>query len=197
MVLAEFKATRSQLLQVRKTLKMAVRGHRLLKLKRDALMLEFFQVLERAREVRSNIVDRYQDAAGKLAVASAIEGRVGVRSASYALMQKPELELTTRNVMGIVVPKIEAEKVRKRIDERGYGIIGTSPRIDAAAEATPPPRPTRSSWRTSSWRRRSRPPCGASSRRSRRSNVASTPWSTGSSPSWRTRRSSSRCVWRR
>ncbi len=135
MVLAEYKPTRSQLLQVRKTLKLAERGHRLLKLKRDALMIEFFQVLERAREVRSNIVDRYQDAAGKLAVASAIEGRVGVRSASHALLQKPELELTTRNVMGIVVPKIKAEKVRKRIDERGYGIIGTSPRIDAAAEA--------------------------------------------------------------
>ena len=135
MVLAEYKPTRSQLLQVRKTLKIAERGHRLLKLKRDALMIEFFQVLERAREVRSNIVDRYQDAAGKLAVASAIEGRVGVRSASYALLQKPELELTTRNVMGIVVPKIKAEKVRKRVDERGYGIIGTSPRIDAAAEA--------------------------------------------------------------
>lgn len=131
----DFRPTRSELLRVRKTLKMAERGHRLLKLKRDALMIEFFKVLDRAREVRSNIVDRYREADEKLAVAAAVEGKVGVTSAAYALPAKPELELTTRNVMGIVVPKIDAEKVRKRVDERGYGIIGTSPRIDEAAEA--------------------------------------------------------------
>jgi V/A-type H+-transporting ATPase subunit D len=37
--------------------------------------------------------------------------------------------------MGVVVPQIESTKVRKRLDERGYGILGTSARIDEAAEA--------------------------------------------------------------
>lgn len=135
MVLAEYKPTRSQLLLVRRTRKMAERGHRLLKLKRDALIVEFFRVLDRAREVRSNIVDRYRVAGEKLAIAEAVEGKVGVKSAAYALVERPELDLKTRNVMGIVVPRIEARSVRKRIDQRGYGIIGTSARIDDAAEA--------------------------------------------------------------
>ncbi len=135
MVLAEYKPTRSQLLQVRRTRAMAERGHRLLKLKRDALIVEFFKVLDRAREVRSNIVERYRVAEQRMAVASSVEGKVGVKSAAYALLEVPSLELTTRNVMGIVVPKIDARSVRKRIDQRGYGIIGTSARIDDAAEA--------------------------------------------------------------
>src|SRR5438093_805542 len=39
MVLAEYKPTRSQLLSLRRTRRTAERGHRLLKLKRDALIV--------------------------------------------------------------------------------------------------------------------------------------------------------------
>src|SRR6266571_1612469 len=108
MVLAEYKPTRSQLLQLRRTRRMAERGHRLLKLKRDALIVEFFRVLE---------------------------GSIGVRSAALASREVPTLQLKTKNVMGIIVPKIEAKSVRKKLEDRGYGIITTSARIDEAAEA--------------------------------------------------------------
>jgi V/A-type H+-transporting ATPase subunit D len=37
--------------------------------------------------------------------------------------------------MGVVVPKIESSSVRKHINDRGYGIIGTSSRIDEAVDA--------------------------------------------------------------
>ncbi len=135
MVIGDYKPTRSQLLQVRKTRAMAERGHRLLKLKRDALIVEFFRVLEKARTIRSDIVGKYRAAEERMAVASAIEGVIGVSSASFALLERPTLELKTRNVMGIVVPKIDAKSVRKTIEGRGYGVIETSPRIDEAAEA--------------------------------------------------------------
>jgi V/A-type H+-transporting ATPase subunit D len=135
MVIQDYKPTRSQLILVRKTRATAERGHRLLKLKRDALIVEFFKVLEKARSVRSNIVDKYKVAEERMAVASAVEGLSGVKSASLALLETPTLELRTRNVMGINVPSIEAKSVRKTIAQRGYGVIETSPRIDEAAEA--------------------------------------------------------------
>jgi V/A-type H+-transporting ATPase subunit D len=135
MVIQDYKPTRSQLILVRKTRATAERGHRLLKLKRDALIVEFFKVLERARSVRSNIVEKYKVAEERMAVASAVEGLSGVKSASLALLETPTLELRTRNVMGINVPSIEAKSVRKTIAQRGYGVIETSPRIDEAAEA--------------------------------------------------------------
>src|SRR3970040_2236010 len=135
MVLVQYKPTRSVLLQLRRTRRMAERGHRLLKLKQDALIVEFFRVLDRAKRVRSNLVDKYRVAEQRIAIARAIEGSMGVRSAAFALTETPTLDLKTKNVMGILVPKIEAKAVRKTIDQRGYGIVGTSPRIDEAAEA--------------------------------------------------------------
>ena len=135
MVLAQYKPTRSQLLLVRKTKKTAERGHRLLKLKRDALIVEFFRVLDRAKKMRSNLVEKYAVAEQRIAIARAVEGAIGVKSAAFALLERPTLELKTRNVMGIVVPRIEARAVRKSIEQRGYGIIQTSARIDEAAEA--------------------------------------------------------------
>ena len=135
MVIQDYKPTRSQLILVRKTRATAERGHRLLKLKRDALIVEFFKVLEKARSVRSNIVDKYKLAQERMAVASAVEGLSGVKSASLALLETPTLELRTRNVMGISVPSIEAKSVRKTIAQRGYGVIETTPIIDEAAEA--------------------------------------------------------------
>jgi len=135
MVIQDYKPTRSQLILVRKTRATAERGHKLLKLKRDALIVEFFKVMERARSVRSNIVDKYRVAQERMAVASAVEGLSGVKSASLALLETPTLELNTRNVMGISVPSIDAKSVRKTIAQRGYGVIETSPRIDEAAEA--------------------------------------------------------------
>jgi V/A-type H+-transporting ATPase subunit D len=71
----------------------------------------------------------------RLHIAKAVEGTIGVRSAAFAALENPEMELVTKNIMGIVVPEIDSRSVKKRIDERGYGIIGTSSRIDEAAEA--------------------------------------------------------------
>lgn len=135
MVLQQYKPTRSQLLQLRRTRRMAERGHRLLKLKRDALIVEFFRVLERAKKLRSNLAEKYKTAEQRIAVARSVEGSIGVRSAALASKQVPTLNLSTKNVMGISVPKIEAQSVRKKLEQRGYGVITTSARIDEAAEA--------------------------------------------------------------
>jgi V/A-type H+-transporting ATPase subunit D len=58
-----------------------------------------------------------------------------VGSAAYSLQKEPVIQLESRNIMGVVVPKIAAEAVRKKMFERGYGIIGTSAAIDEAADA--------------------------------------------------------------
>lgn len=135
MPIREYKPTRSELLEVKKRIKLSEKGYKLLRMKRDSLIMEFFQILDRAKEIRQQITEKYRIARQKMAVAEAIEGAVGVKSAAFALMEIPQMELSTKNVMGIVVPQIDAKSVRKRLDERGYGIIETSARIDEAAEA--------------------------------------------------------------
>ncbi len=135
MALREFKPTRSELLEVRKRIKLSEKGYKLLRMKRDSLIMEFFKVLDKAKEIRGQITEKYRIARQKIAVAEAIEGAVGVKSAAMSLIEVPFMELATKNVMGIVVPQINAKSVRKRLDQRGYGIIDSSARIDEAAEA--------------------------------------------------------------
>jgi len=135
MAIREFKPTRSELLEVKKRVKFSEKGYDLLKKKRDGLILEFFDILDAAKEVRDSIMQKYTTAEQKIAIAKAVEGEIGVKSAAFAAAETPTITLKAKNIMGVVVPKIEGQKVRKRIDERGYGLIGTSTRIDEAAEA--------------------------------------------------------------
>ena len=103
------------MLQLRRTRRMAERGYRLLKLKRDALIVEFFRVLERAKTLRSNLAEKYKVAEERIVIARAIEGSLGVRSAALASRVAPCLDLRTKKVMGILVHMIYAKSVRIKL----------------------------------------------------------------------------------
>jgi V/A-type H+-transporting ATPase subunit D len=129
------KPTRSELLELKKKIILSQSGHKLLKMKRDGLILEFFEIMEKAKNARSELMKSYDDATTKIAIARAVEGYVSVQSAAFSLVEKPEISLESKNVMGVIVPKIESSGVQKPLLERGYGVINTSSRIDEAANA--------------------------------------------------------------
>ncbi len=129
------KPTRSELIDLKKKIKLSQSGHKLLKMKRDGLILELFAILEKAKDVRAEVEKQFAVASQKLAIAKSVEGVVVVKSTAFALTDSPKLELVSKNVMGVVVPKIEASSVHKKLDKHGYGIIGTSSRIDEAVDA--------------------------------------------------------------
>ncbi len=129
------KPTRAVLIELKKRIRVAQTGHELLKMKRDGLMIEFFEVLGRARTIRQELVKEFIKSQQRLNMAKATEGTLTIKSVAFALQKEPTVELESRNIMGVVVPKITAESVQKLMFERGYGIIGTSAAIDEAAEA--------------------------------------------------------------
>lgn len=129
------KPTRAVLITLRKRIMTAQTGHELLKMKRDGLMVEFFEVLNQARTIRQELVEDFIRAQQRLNMAKASEGALAIKSVAFALQKEPTVELESRNIMGVVVPKITADSVQKQMFERGYGIIGTSAAIDEAAEA--------------------------------------------------------------
>ena len=130
----EIKPTRSELLKVKKQIKLAKSGYSLLKKKRDGLILEFFEILKRAKTLRQELVEEYKIALEKMNIARVLEGDLKVKSIAMAIKDIPEVKLTTKNIMGVKVPKIESSEIKKAFLERGYGIYNSSA-IDEAASA--------------------------------------------------------------
>jgi len=122
-------------MEIEDRIELSERGHDTLEQKRDGLIMEFMDILDQAQDVREDLEANYETAQKKINMARAMEGDISVRGAAAALEEHPEITVESRNIMGVVVPQIESSKVRKSLDERGYGILGTSARIDEAAEA--------------------------------------------------------------
>ncbi len=127
--------TRKNLMQIEDRIELSERGHDTLEQKRDGLIMEFMDILDQAQDVRRDMESQYKAAQKTINMARAMEGDVAVRGAAAAIKEHPEITVESKNIMGVVVPQIESTKVRKDLDERGYGLLGTSARIDETAEA--------------------------------------------------------------
>jgi H(+)-transporting ATP synthase, vacuolar type, subunit D len=131
----DVKPTRKNLMEIEDRIEFSERGHDTLEQKRDGLILEFMDILDQAQDVRSEMEADYEQAQQTIDMARAMEGDIAVRGAAAALQDHPEITTESKNIMGVVVPQIESTGVRKTIDERGYGVLGTSARVDETAEA--------------------------------------------------------------
>jgi V/A-type H+-transporting ATPase subunit D len=136
MVKQEVKPTRTELIAIKRKIALYDRGYKLLKMKRDGLVLEFFNILSKARDIRSKIISDYKKADEKLTIATGVDGETAVYSVAFSRHEDPKVIMGSKNVMGTLVPTtLESGTVKRRIDQRGYGIIGMSVRIDEAADA--------------------------------------------------------------
>jgi V/A-type H+-transporting ATPase subunit D len=131
----DVKPTRKNLMAIEDRIELSERGHDTLEQKRDGLIMEFMDILDQAQDVRSDLSADYERAQRKINMARAMEGDVAVRGAAAALKEHPEITTQSKNIMGVVVPQIESSRVKKSLDQRGYGLLGSSARIDEAADA--------------------------------------------------------------
>ncbi|MCX6776385.1 MAG: V-type ATP synthase subunit D [Candidatus Micrarchaeota archaeon] len=131
----QVKPTRMELLNIKEKIKLSEKGHKLLKQKRDVLILEFFAIFEKARDIRSELNAQMAKAFTSLAIAQAYHGIFEIESASLAVKKAPGVRVTVRNVMGVKIPKVESSYVKKGLMDRGYGLLGSSAKIDEAAES--------------------------------------------------------------
>jgi len=135
MALKDVKPTRSELIALKKRIALSERGYKILKMKRDGLIIEFFKILEQAKDSRGMLGERYKKAQEMMALANTVEGAIGVKTAAFSVQEVPDITLSSKNIMGVVVPEIEATKVKKGLVDRGYGLLGTTSVIDETASA--------------------------------------------------------------
>lgn len=131
----EVRPTRTELLQRRAQIQLAEQGKDLLKQKRDALLMEFMKVMDETLHLSEVLQRALHEAQFCLAVAEAVDGRVTVRSASFAAKGSVTVDMSGTKIMGISIPVVDKRDTPIRgILERGYSITGASSRIDEAAE---------------------------------------------------------------
>ena len=135
MTIADVKPTRMELIETKRKIKLSKGGYKLLKMKRDGLIMEFFELLPKVKDLRNQLSKLYKDAMEKLSVAVAADGKIALESAANCLNKSPEVELSSKNIMGVVVPSVKVTAVEKSLEDRGYGLIGTSIRVDEAVHA--------------------------------------------------------------
>lgn len=131
----DIKPTRSELINLKRRIKQTRSGYNLLKMKRDGLFHEFRKLLSEMISAREELVASYRIAVEAISLASAIEGGLSVKSAAIANSSSPEVEVSRRNIMGVVVPKVVGQHLTTTIENRGTGLIGGSSYIDEAADA--------------------------------------------------------------
>ena len=127
--------TRSVLLDLKRRIKLSQSGHKILKMKRDGLILEFFEIMEKARQMRVGVASDFQLAMKKITIAKVVDGELAVKSAAYALKSHPEVDLSSKSIMGLMVPRVEANNIHTTLLQKGYGVIETSAYIEDAAAA--------------------------------------------------------------
>ena len=126
---------RSVLIELKRKIKTTKSGYKIMKMKRDGLIIEFFNVMEKAKAMRGSVASDYETAMLKIAIASAVEGEIAVKSAAYALKTEPRVKVGSKSIMGMMVPKVEADVKKANLESKGYGVISTSAYIEEASNA--------------------------------------------------------------
>ena len=126
--------TRMELLRLRRREQLAVKGHDLLREKRDALIAEFLDVVGEVRDARMVAEEDLKEAFEYLIIAQAGLGVEEVRQLSLMTAREIPMDFSMRSIMGVNVPIIELPEVLSReVTERGYGLMDSSSAVDSCA----------------------------------------------------------------
>ena len=128
--------TRMELTRLKNRLKTAVRGHKLLKDKRDELMKRFMEIIRENQALRKEVEADLLRAHGSFTVASALMSPEMLEQALLYPKQSVELEVGFQNIMSVNVPQYQFHTKSANPGEiYPYGFAATSGELDDAVKA--------------------------------------------------------------
>jgi V/A-type H+-transporting ATPase subunit D len=133
-ILANVKPTRMELLKLRRRVKLADRGHKLLKEKRDALVSEFMVVIRQYTEARNFAEESLRNAFHDLLMAEVLLGSRDIEQISDITLRDIDIDVSIKNIMGVSIPVLKAYDLVRKVNERGYGFLSTTAKLDDAAK---------------------------------------------------------------
>ena len=128
--------TRMELTRLKKKLVTAMRGHKLLKDKRDELMRQFLDLVRENKELREKVERGIAQANKNFVLARASMSDEVLNAALLAPKQEVSLELSTRNVMSVDIPVLDYKtRTPDENDIYSYGFAFTSSDLDDAVKS--------------------------------------------------------------
>lgn len=128
--------TRMELTRLKRRLKTATRGHKLLKDKRDELMKQFLDIVRRNRELRAKVEAGLIQAHASFTVASALMSTEVLEQSLLYPKQSVDLSMSFQNIMSVNVPVYQFKTKNDDPSEiYPYGFATTSGELDSAVEA--------------------------------------------------------------
>ncbi len=121
--------TRMDLMKTKNRMRLATKGHKLLKEKRDALITEFFKVVDKAKGIRSELSETLAHGRVNLVKAKALMGSPEIQSVAESTPQAKEIEFSFQNIMGVKIPQIVKGE---EIEELKYTLIFMTPKLEEA-----------------------------------------------------------------
>lgn len=121
--------TRIALLSLKKEHRVAKKGHKLLKDKRDGLVKKFMAVIYEAKSLRESVEERLGSAFDSYTRASGMISGAVLETAFMVPNAKIELGVNIKNVMSVKIPEFTVEKTGSTFS---YGLLETTGDLDNA-----------------------------------------------------------------
>lgn len=136
MASTQVNPTRMELTRLKKKLKTAVRGHKLLKDKRDELMRQFLDLVRENMALRLRVEEGIKNANKNFVIAKAGMSEQTLHTALMAPKQEVYLECGKKNVMSVDIPVFEYKtRTADANDIYSYGFAFTSNDLDDAVKS--------------------------------------------------------------
>ncbi|NLJ41603.1 MAG: V-type ATP synthase subunit D [Clostridiales bacterium] len=133
MALMRVNPTRMELSRLKKRLAVAIRGHKLLKDKRDEMMRRFVELIKKNKEMREQVEARLTQALGEFLMARALMSAEVLEESVMYPTRRYDLKISKRNIMNVNVPKIDYEETSQEgLSPYSYGFAATSGELDGA-----------------------------------------------------------------
>lgn len=133
MAIMNVNPTRMQLTKLKKQLTTAVRGHKMLKDKRDELMRQFLDLVRENRELREKIEKELSDCNAHFVNASAVMSKQALDASLMSPKQQVTIDVDSHNIMSVETPVFTAgTRTCDKGDIFPYGFAFTSFELDDA-----------------------------------------------------------------
>ena len=126
--------TRMQPTRLKRRMRTATRGHKLLKDKRDEMMKQFLELVRKNKQLREQVEEMISHVHASFTIASAVMSPENMEESLMCPKQHVSVKVGNKNIMSVNVPQFTFKMDNDSSEIYPYGFNFTSGELDTAME---------------------------------------------------------------